>query len=105
MSQGWRAHAIFLLAIFMFVVQLPTADAGPKEDALAVLHKWAKAFADSDVDAIVALYAPDALFMGTGSKTVVKDTASRFVQCQCPLSRVKRTNTLRSLGNLRLLSF
>jgi uncharacterized protein (TIGR02246 family) len=67
---------ILLLAIFLFVVQLPTADAGPKEDALAVLDKWAKAFADSDVDAIVALYAPDALFMGTGSKTVVKDTAS-----------------------------
>ena len=67
---------IFLLAIFMLVVHLPMADAGPKEDALVVLDKWTKAFADSDVDAIVALYAPDALFMGTGSKTVVKDTAS-----------------------------
>jgi len=30
---------ILLLAIFLFVVQLPTADAGPKEDALAVLDK------------------------------------------------------------------
>ena len=52
-----------------------SAAAGPQEDALAVLDQWTKAFAASDVDAIVALYAPDALFMGTGSKTVVKDGA------------------------------
>ena len=45
--------------------------AGPKEEALQVLDKWAKAFSDSDVDAIVKLYAPDALFLGTASKTVV----------------------------------
>jgi uncharacterized protein (TIGR02246 family) len=45
--------------------------AGPKEEALQVLEKWAKAFTDSDVDGIVKLYAPDALFLGTGSKTVV----------------------------------
>jgi len=48
--------------------------AGPKEDALQVLEQWAKAFTDSDVDAIVKLHAPDALFMGTASKTVVVKT-------------------------------
>jgi uncharacterized protein (TIGR02246 family) len=47
------------------------ANAGPKEDALAVLEKWTKAFAASDVDGIVKLYAPDALFVGTSSKAVV----------------------------------
>jgi uncharacterized protein (TIGR02246 family) len=47
------------------------AYAGPKEDALAVLDQWTKAFSASDVDGIVKLYAPDALFIGTGSKTVV----------------------------------
>jgi len=51
-----------------------TAIAGPKEDALQILEKWAKAFTDSDVDAIVKLHAPDALFMGTASKTVVAKT-------------------------------
>jgi uncharacterized protein (TIGR02246 family) len=51
------------------------AIAGPQEDALVVLERWTKAFADSDVDAIVKLYAPDTLFMGTGSKTVVTDPA------------------------------
>jgi uncharacterized protein (TIGR02246 family) len=49
--------------------------AGPREEALAVLQKWVDAFAASDVDAITSLYAPDALFMGTGSKEVVTDPA------------------------------
>ncbi len=39
------------------------------------MEKWTIAFAASDVDGIVKLYAPDALFMGTGSKTVVTETA------------------------------
>jgi uncharacterized protein (TIGR02246 family) len=60
-----------LLAITLFGSLCPMAIAGPKEDALEVVGKWAKAFTDSDVDAIVKLHAPDALFMGTGSKTVV----------------------------------
>jgi hypothetical protein len=53
-----------------------SALAGPKEDALAVLDEWAKAFAASDVDAIVKLYAPETYFMGTGSKSVVTDHAA-----------------------------
>ncbi len=48
-----------------------TAFAGPKEEALQVVERWARAFTESDVDGIVKLYAPDALFLGTGSKTVV----------------------------------
>ena len=45
--------------------------AGPKEEALAVVDQWGKAFAASDVDGIVGLYAPDATFFGTGSKALV----------------------------------
>lgn len=66
----------FLAVIAITSLLSCSALAGPKEDALAILDKWTTAFAASDVDAIVALYAPDALFMGTGSKTVVTDTAS-----------------------------
>ena len=33
--------------------------------------RWIGAFTESDVDGIVKLYAPDALFFGTGSKTLV----------------------------------
>ena len=60
--------AVIAVALFAW---LPTTFAGPKEDALQVLEKWTKAFSDSDVDAIVKLYAPETTFMGTGSKTVV----------------------------------
>ena len=66
----------FMLAIFMAVLHSSSGTAGPKEDALVVLDQWTKAFAASDVDAIVALYSTDALFMGTGSKTVVTEPAA-----------------------------
>jgi uncharacterized protein (TIGR02246 family) len=60
-----------LIAGAALCVFASAANAGPKEDALAVLEKWTKAFTASDVDGIVKLYAPDALFLGTASKTVV----------------------------------
>src|SRR5712692_4454089 len=60
-----------LVAIALITSLSSVATAGPKEEALQVLEKWTKAFTDSDVDGIVKLYAPDALFLGTGSKTVV----------------------------------
>jgi uncharacterized protein (TIGR02246 family) len=61
---------------FLLVVAVASpAIAGPEQDALAVIDKWAVAFRASDVDAIVALYAPDAMFLGTGSRTVVLKTA------------------------------
>jgi uncharacterized protein (TIGR02246 family) len=64
----------FASAVALLVVLSSAAVAGPREDALQVLEKWAKAFTDSDVDAIVKLHAPDALFMGTASKSVVTQT-------------------------------
>jgi uncharacterized protein (TIGR02246 family) len=41
------------------------------QEALQVVQRWATAFDESNVDTIVSLYAPDALFFGTGSKTLV----------------------------------
>ena len=67
-------RAVFA-AVTMLVWLSSAATAGPKEDALQVLERWAKAFTDSDVDGIVKLHAPDALFMGTASKSVVVTTA------------------------------
>lgn len=46
------------------------AIAGTTSDALQILAKWIQAFNSSDIDAIVSLYAPDALFIGTSSKEV-----------------------------------
>ena len=65
---------IFLSAVTLLVSLSSAAIAGPKEEALQVLEKWAKAFTASDVDAIVKLHASDALFLGTASKTVVVKT-------------------------------
>ena len=61
----------FLVAVTLIASLSSAATADPKKEALQVLESWTKAFANSDVDGIVKLYAPDALFLGTGSKTVV----------------------------------
>jgi uncharacterized protein (TIGR02246 family) len=65
----------WLCGFLLVAAVASTASAGPEQDALAVVEKWAAAFRASDVDAIVALYSPDAMFLGTGSRTVVLETA------------------------------
>ena len=47
-----------------------SAVTGPKAEALQVLAKWIQAFNASDIDGIVSLYAPDALFIGTGGTEI-----------------------------------
>ena len=59
------------MIIAVFLAFPFNAFAGPKEEALQIVEKWTRAFTESDVDGIVKLYAPDALFFGTGSKTLV----------------------------------
>jgi uncharacterized protein (TIGR02246 family) len=66
---------VWLAALVVTGALASPAMAGPEEDALHVIEQWAAAFRASDVDAIVALYAPDAMFLGTGSRTVVLQTA------------------------------
>jgi uncharacterized protein (TIGR02246 family) len=63
-------RVMVLTLVLMAAIAVP-AVAGPEEEAMQVVEKWAAAFNASNVDAIVALYAPDALFLGTGSRTVV----------------------------------
>jgi uncharacterized protein (TIGR02246 family) len=65
----------WIAASLLIVATASPAFAGPEEDAMQVVQKWAAAFNASDVDAIVSLYAPDALFLGTGSRTVVVEPA------------------------------
>jgi uncharacterized protein (TIGR02246 family) len=62
---------VFLSAVAIVAAFSSAATAGPKEEALQVVEKWSKAFDNSDVDGITNLCASDALFLGTGSKTVV----------------------------------
>jgi uncharacterized protein (TIGR02246 family) len=64
-----------IILAFVSVVFGSAALAGPAEEASSVVARWAEAFRASDVDAITSLYAPDAAFIGTGSRTVVTDPA------------------------------
>jgi uncharacterized protein (TIGR02246 family) len=46
------------------------ASAGPSEDVTSAVDRWAKAFNANDVDALVKLYAPDAVLIGPAGSTV-----------------------------------
>ena len=52
-----------------------SAHAGPREDALQVVEKWSRAFAEADVDGITSLYSSNALFFGTLDKTLTTQTS------------------------------
>ena len=63
-------HRAIFLAIC--ITALPFGvDAGPKEDAQAVFGKFLTSFSAANADGILELFAQDALFWGTGSKTLV----------------------------------
>jgi hypothetical protein len=40
----------FMMALALFMSLSSAANGGPKEDAVAILEKWTKAFTASDVD-------------------------------------------------------
>ena len=61
----------FLFAATLLVSLYSVANAGPREEALQVIEKWTTAFTNSDVDGIAKLYAPDALFLGGPSKSII----------------------------------
>jgi uncharacterized protein (TIGR02246 family) len=50
--------------------------AGPAEDANAVIDHWVAAFSANDADALVKLYAPDAILLGTSSPVMSDGTAA-----------------------------
>ena len=92
-----------LVGVFILMTSIATAAADAKTDALQVIDRWAKAFTASDVDAIVRLYASDALFMGTGSKSVVtKPEAIRSYFEAALLNNRPRGATLNSYESMVL---
>ena len=63
-----------MLAYALFVIIPIQAIAGPKEDAFQVVEQFKKAFDSSDVESIVKLFAPDAVFLGTVSPKFITRT-------------------------------
>ena len=61
----------FVLACAVGLMGCRSNRSGPGQEAMRVVERWATAFHESNIDAIVELYAPDALFFGTGSKALV----------------------------------
>jgi len=62
---------ILFIAISLLLSLSTSSFAAPADEALQAAQRWTKAFTEADVEGILGLYEPDALFMGTLSKTVV----------------------------------
>jgi uncharacterized protein (TIGR02246 family) len=58
--------------LFAGLVLATPAFAGPAEDASAVVDQWSATYSANDREALVKLYAPDALLFGTTEKTAVR---------------------------------
>lgn len=97
--RAWLGTLVLMAALAAPVM------AGSEEDALQVVAKWAAAFNASDVDAIVALYAADAMFVGTGSRSVVLKTAEirqyfeRALLTDRPRGAVLESRSVMALSN------
>ena len=59
------------ILLLIALVGSTLAQAGPKEDALAAYESFFRSFTTGNQDQLAALFAPDALFYGTGSAEVV----------------------------------
>ena len=63
----------FLVLSAVLLLAAPTF-AGPADDAGATVERWAKAFNANDADAVVKLYTPDAILLGTVSPVISEGT-------------------------------
>jgi uncharacterized protein (TIGR02246 family) len=61
--------ALFIVAA-LILMSPGTATAGPAEDANAALDRFAAAYTSNDVEAVVGLYTPEAILLGTNSPTI-----------------------------------
>ncbi|QCI66155.1 SgcJ/EcaC family oxidoreductase [Phreatobacter stygius] len=63
-------HALCL----SFALAGGAAGAGPAEEANAVIDRWVATYSANDRDALVGLYAPDAILLGTTSPMISEGT-------------------------------
>jgi uncharacterized protein (TIGR02246 family) len=64
------------LLVIVFLVLSPTGAAfpAPADEASTVIDHWAAAYSANDADAVVKLYAPDAILLGTVSPILSEGT-------------------------------
>ncbi len=65
---------IRLLSLLLMSLASTAVFAGPAEDANAVIDRWSAAYTSNDPEAIVKIYAPDAILLGTVSPVISEGT-------------------------------
>ena len=65
-----KFRSVLVLAMLVLALTPILATAGPAEDAGSVVDRWVTAFNSNDVDALVSLYAPDAILLGSTGLTL-----------------------------------
>ena len=58
----------------LFGISATDAFAGPAEEANAVIDQWSAKYSANDRDALISLYAPDAILLGTTSPVISEGT-------------------------------
>jgi uncharacterized protein (TIGR02246 family) len=66
--------SLTLALCLLFGTSGTVAFAGPVEEANAVIDQWSAAYSANDRDALVSLYAPDAILLGTTSPVISEGT-------------------------------
>ena len=68
--------ALILALCLLFGASATIAHAGPAEEANAVIDQWSATYSANDRDALVGLYAHDAILLGTTSPVISEGTES-----------------------------
>jgi uncharacterized protein (TIGR02246 family) len=70
-----RKNLFFILALLMLTPAIARADAAG--EANAVVDRWAATYSANDAEAIVKLYTPDAVLLGTVSPVIADSPEAR----------------------------
>jgi hypothetical protein len=65
-----------IVVLMLMVIAPPIGYAGPADEANAVIDQWAATYTANDADALVKLYAPNAIVLGTVSPDIASDVAA-----------------------------
>ena len=84
---------------FLFGASGTVAFAGPAEEANAVIDQWSATYSANDRDALVGLYAPDAVLLGTTSPAISegkREYGNIFRNCREAVARTRLSRYERS---------
>jgi uncharacterized protein (TIGR02246 family) len=93
-----RKVSILLLVLTAFAPV--TALAGAAEEANALVDRWAATYSANDAEAIVKLYTPDAVFLGTVSPVIADSAESRRTY----FSRLPGSGNKSVIGDRRIIA-